>query len=92
MSDLLLPFLLLMDDDAMVFWCFVALMQRLGLRQNFAVDESGIFGQLRRLGQVSQDIGWKVTYRALRCTTCIQARAYQAALPDPYGWQHHDGC
>lgn len=53
MSDLLLPFLLLMDDDALAFWCFVALMQRLGARQNFAVDESGIFGQLRRLGQVS---------------------------------------
>jgi len=61
MSDLLLPFLLLMDDDAMVFWCFVALMQRLGLRHNFAVDESGIFGQLRRLGQVSQHLRWKIS-------------------------------
>jgi hypothetical protein len=52
MSDLLLPFLLLMDDDALAFWCFVSLMQRMGARHNFAVDERGIFGQLRLLGQV----------------------------------------
>jgi hypothetical protein len=52
MSDLLLPFLLLMDDDALAFWCFVSLMQRMGARHNFAVDERGIFAQLRLLGQV----------------------------------------
>lgn len=52
MSDLLLPFLLLMEDDALTFWCFVALMQQQGLRKNFAVDESGIFSQLRALQQV----------------------------------------
>lgn len=52
MSDLLLPFVLLMEDDALAFWCFVALMQRQGLRRNFAADESGIFAQLRCLGQV----------------------------------------
>lgn len=52
MSDLLLPFLLLLDDDALAFWCFVSLMQRMGARHNFAVDERGIFDQLRMLGQV----------------------------------------
>jgi hypothetical protein len=52
MSDLLLPFVLLMEDDALAFWCFVSLMQRQGLRRNFAADESGIFAQLRCLGQV----------------------------------------
>lgn len=52
MSDLLLPFLLLLDDDALAFWCFVSLMQRMGARHNFAVDERGIFDQLRLLGQV----------------------------------------
>jgi hypothetical protein len=58
MSDLLLPFLLLMDDDATAFWCFVSLMQHMGARHNFAVDERGIFGQLRLLGQVGLvDVG-----------------------------------
>ncbi|WIA29500.1 hypothetical protein OEZ86_012001 [Tetradesmus obliquus] len=52
MSDLLLPFVLLMEDDALAFWCFVSLMQRQNLRRNFAADESGIFAQLRCLGQV----------------------------------------
>ena len=52
MSDLLLPFLLLMEDDALAFWCFVALMQQRGVRRNFAVDETGIFAQLRSLQQV----------------------------------------
>lgn len=63
MSDLLLPFLLLMDDDALVFWCFVALMQHLGARGNFAVDERGIFGQLRRLAQVLEDNDRPLMYR-----------------------------
>ncbi|KAF6259022.1 rab-GTPase-TBC domain-containing protein [Scenedesmus sp. NREL 46B-D3] len=54
MSDLLLPLVLLMEDDALAFWCFVALMQRQGLRSNFAADESGIFAQLRCLGQGPQ--------------------------------------
>lgn len=52
MSDLLLPFVLLMEDDGLAFWCFVALMQQQGVRKNFAVDETGIFSQLRTLRQV----------------------------------------
>ncbi len=28
MSDLALPFLLLIEDDALAFWCFVALMRK----------------------------------------------------------------
>lgn len=28
MSDLALPFLLLIDDDALAFWCFAALMRK----------------------------------------------------------------
>lgn len=51
---MLLPLLLLMDDDALVFWCFVALMQRLDMRLNFSVDERGIFHQLQLLGQVME--------------------------------------
>lgn len=58
MSDLLLPFVLLMEDDALAFWCFVSLMQRQNLRRNFAADESGIFAQLRCLGQVRAMQQW----------------------------------
>jgi hypothetical protein len=52
MSDLLLPLLVLFEDDALAFWCFAAVMQTVGLNRNFAVDESGIFSQLRSLGAV----------------------------------------
>ncbi len=47
MSDLAVPFIALMDDDALAFACFSAVMAR--ARHNFAVDESGIFAQLRAL-------------------------------------------
>lgn len=30
MSDLALPFLLLIEDDALAFWCFEALMKKVG--------------------------------------------------------------
>ena len=52
MSDLLLPFLILLEDDALAFWCFTALMQTLGLRRNFAVDESGINAHMSCLAKV----------------------------------------
>ncbi|GBF97782.1 hypothetical protein Rsub_10207 [Raphidocelis subcapitata] len=52
MSDLALPMLVLFDDDALAFWCFAALMRTFGARSNFAVDESGIFSQLRGLAGV----------------------------------------
>lgn len=31
MSDLALPFLLVLEDDGLAFWCFVALMNKVGL-------------------------------------------------------------
>lgn len=78
MSDLLLPFLLLMDDDALAFWCFVSLMQRMGARHNFAVDERGIFGQLRLLFQVGSaahhSTAQRGTHWRLRQDTCSQQR------------------
>jgi hypothetical protein len=51
MSDLAMPLLVLFDDDALAFWCFAALMRTFGARGNFAVDESGIFSQLRALSR-----------------------------------------
>lgn len=73
MSDLLLPLLLLLEDDALAFWCFVALMQRQGLRSNFAADESGIFGRLRGLGCLLQGADRPLSFRlhqlgAAECT------------------------
>ncbi|KAI8470960.1 MAG: rab-GTPase-TBC domain-containing protein [Monoraphidium minutum] len=50
MSDLAMPLLVLLDDDALAFWCFAALMRTFGARANFAVDEAGMFSQLRGLG------------------------------------------
>lgn len=47
MSDLAAPLLALLPDDAVAFACFAALMAR--VRRNFAVDESGIWAQLRAL-------------------------------------------
>jgi len=52
MSDLATPLLVLFEDDALAFWCFAALMRTFGARANFAVDESGIFAQLRGLSGV----------------------------------------
>ncbi|GAX85246.1 hypothetical protein CEUSTIGMA_g12666.t1 [Chlamydomonas eustigma] len=50
MSDLALPFLLLIEDDALAFWCFERLMRK--VRQNFSVEDDGIFAQLRRLSHI----------------------------------------
>lgn len=36
MSDLLVPFLDLIEDDVTAFWCFEALMRARGARANFA--------------------------------------------------------
>ena len=40
MSDLAVPMLLTFEDDAMAFWCFERLLQR--VKKNFRHDESGI--------------------------------------------------
>ena len=40
MSDLAVPMLLVFEDDAMAFWCFERLLQR--VKKNFRHDESGI--------------------------------------------------
>ncbi|GKV17070.1 hypothetical protein SLEP1_g27623 [Rubroshorea leprosula] len=44
MSDLLSPILFVMEDESESFWCFVALMERLG--PNFNRDQSGMHSQL----------------------------------------------
>ncbi|XP_041007930.1 TBC1 domain family member 15-like isoform X1 [Juglans microcarpa x Juglans regia] len=44
MSDLLSPILFVMDDEPEAFWCFVALMDRLG--PNFNRDQNGMHSQL----------------------------------------------
>ncbi|KAB2076750.1 hypothetical protein ES319_A06G060600v1 [Gossypium barbadense] len=43
MSDLLSPILFVMEDESESFWCFVALMERLG--PNFNRDQNGMHSQ-----------------------------------------------
>eukprot|EP00955_Chlamydomonas_euryale_P035202 350032-Chlamydomonas_euryale.AAC.3 len=61
MSDLALPFLLLVDDDAVAFWCFEHLMRR--VRRNFAVEDSGIFAQLTRLAGLLEELDPPLYYK-----------------------------
>lgn len=72
MSELALPFLVLFHDDSAAFWAFEALMTTYGVRRNFAVDESGIFGQLRQLSAVlgSADRVLMHQLRALGAAEC----------------------
>ncbi|BDA43320.1 GTPase-activating protein GYP7 [Coccomyxa sp. Obi] len=50
MSDLAAPFLRIFEDDAMAFWCFERLLQRMS--KNFRHDEVGIREQLRGLARI----------------------------------------
>eukprot|EP00257_Ricinus_communis_P020447 XP_015579677.1 TBC1 domain family member 15 [Ricinus communis] len=50
MSDLLSPILFVMEDESKSFWCFVALMERLG--PNFNRDQSGMHSQLFALSKL----------------------------------------
>ncbi|XP_028781402.1 TBC1 domain family member 15 isoform X2 [Neltuma alba] len=50
MSDLLSPILYVMDDESEAFWCFVALMERLG--PNFNRDQNGMHSQLFALSKL----------------------------------------
>lgn len=50
MSDLLSPILFVMEDESESFWCFVALMDRLG--PNFNRDQNGMHSQLFALSKV----------------------------------------
>ncbi|XP_037491597.1 TBC1 domain family member 15 isoform X3 [Jatropha curcas] len=50
MSDLLSPILFVMEDESESFWCFVALMERLG--PNFNRDQSGMHSQLFALSKL----------------------------------------
>ncbi len=52
MSDLLVPVLVLVEDDALAFACFCQIMRL--ARSNFAVDESGIHAQLQALSALLQ--------------------------------------
>lgn len=49
MSDFLSPLIVVLgiDDEALVFWCFVGLMRR--VERNFRMDESGMLVQLSKL-------------------------------------------
>lgn len=92
MSDLLLPFVLLIEDDAVAFWCFVSLMQRQRVRRNFAVDESGIFQQLRQLARVRQVVAACSTFLSdssmlhqtpARAQGCVETVASQCSFLSP---------
>ncbi|XP_073262342.1 uncharacterized protein [Populus alba] len=50
MSDLLSPILFVMEDESEAFWCFVALMERLG--PNFNRDQNGMHSQLFALSKL----------------------------------------
>lgn len=50
MSDLLSPILFVIEDESESFWCFAALMERLG--PNFNRDQSGMHSQLFALSKV----------------------------------------
>eukprot|EP01018_Ginkgo_biloba_P022868 Gb_09990 [translate_table: standard] len=50
MSDLLSPILFIMEDESEAFWCFVALMERLG--PNFNRDQNGMHSQLLALSKL----------------------------------------
>ncbi|XP_055822725.1 uncharacterized protein LOC129891401 isoform X2 [Solanum dulcamara] len=50
MSDLLSPILYVMKDEPESFWCFVALMERLG--PNFNRDQNGVHSQLFALSKL----------------------------------------
>ncbi|XWS17118.1 hypothetical protein CRYUN_Cryun33cG0040900 [Craigia yunnanensis] len=50
MSDLLSPILFVMEDVSESFWCFVALMERLG--PNFNRDQNGMHSQLFALSKL----------------------------------------
>ncbi|KAI3973943.1 hypothetical protein MKX01_030519 [Papaver californicum] len=50
MSDLLSPILFVMKDEQESFWCFVALMERLG--PNFNRDQAGMHSQLFALSKL----------------------------------------
>lgn len=50
MSDLLSPILFVMRDESESFWCFVALLERLG--PNFNRDQNGMHSQLFALSKV----------------------------------------
>ncbi|CAL0307111.1 unnamed protein product [Lupinus luteus] len=50
MSDLLSPILFVMGDESEAFWCFVALMERLG--PNFNRDQNGMHSQLFALSKL----------------------------------------
>lgn len=50
MSDFLSPILFVMEEDSEIFWCFAALMERLG--PNFNRDQSGMHAQLFALSKL----------------------------------------
>ncbi|XWS72956.1 hypothetical protein CRYUN_Cryun02cG0083900 [Craigia yunnanensis] len=50
MSDLLSPILFVVEDESESFWCFVALMERLG--PNFNRDQNGMHSQLFALSKL----------------------------------------
>nr|XP_025630407.1 TBC1 domain family member 15 isoform X2 [Arachis hypogaea] len=50
MSDLLSPILFVMGDESEAFWCFVALLERLG--PNFNRDQNGMHSQLFALSKL----------------------------------------
>ncbi|OIT07296.1 galacturonosyltransferase 8 [Nicotiana attenuata] len=58
MSDFLSPILYVMEDEPESFWCFVALMERLG--PNFNRDQNGVHSQLFALSKNENRTLWKL--------------------------------
>lgn len=50
MSDLLSPFVALMESDSQAFWCYVQFMKK--ARDNFRMDETGIRRQLQLVAKI----------------------------------------
>lgn len=50
MSDLLSPFVALMESDSQAFWCYVQFMKR--AKDNFRMDETGIRRQLQLVAKI----------------------------------------
>lgn len=72
MSDLLAPILFVMEDESEAFWCFAALMERLG--PNFNRDQSGMHSQLFALSKVCFPLGLEYVYYA--CQEQVRSGSY----------------
>jgi hypothetical protein len=69
MSDLLSPILFIMEDESESFWCFVALMERLG--PNFNRDQNGMHSQLFAISKVSVSLSYMCEKKSVDISCCV---------------------